>query len=331
MSDADDIQIFVNVAHSVWITRICQLSPCIIFAYDYLLTLDREVEFIWNAFERQSGEIWWRYNSHVVAIYLGLESPLTDFLLTSIYERKYFYKGEFFLTFQGWASFGVLWAVQLILQLRLYALYSRSQKILIAMAIGFAMEVILMSYFLAIGTAENIITNEPLPGIRFCAVAQSSPVVADVWLPDIVFGAFLFLLAAWIGFKNGRFDFNIYHMERKTLTDALVYGNVHYFLCILIANTVNAGIWQGLGYSWFEVPEGFAAVIEVILGCRMVLDLRSAAEGLHIVDSFRLGEILGARDLEGQHQLTQEIEAASPTSSRESSRALSEGGNKTRV
>lgn len=44
----------------------------------------------------------------------------------------------------------------------------------------------------------------------------------------------------------------------------------------------------------FESPEGFAAVIEIILGCRMVLDLRSAvsrSEGLHLSDSFPLSSL----------------------------------------
>ncbi|KAG1751502.1 uncharacterized protein EDB91DRAFT_610192 [Suillus paluster] len=256
---------------------------------------------------------------------------------------------QLFLASQGWISFCVLWAVQLILQLRLYALYSRSQKILIAMAIGFTTEIMVMSVFFAIGTAKDTITNEPLPGIRVCAVTRAAPVVAYVWLPDIVFEAFLFLLAARIGFKRGRFGFNIFRMERKSLINALLYGNVHYFFCILVANAVNAGIWQGLGPSWFEVPEGFAAAIEVTLGCRMVLDLKSAlsdSEGLRILDSFPLKEIIYARAApstfysaatyelgasQGQHRLTQEIEAASLASSEESSRALSKGDNKTCV
>ncbi|KAG2342906.1 hypothetical protein BDR05DRAFT_330507 [Suillus weaverae] len=135
--------------------------------------------------------------------------------------------------------------------------------------------------------------------IRICAVMQAPPALAYVWLPDIIFGSFLFVLAARIGFKRGRFGFNIFRMERKDLLDALVYGNVHYFFCILVANVVNTGIWQGLGSSWFEAPEGFAAVIEIVLGCRMVLDLQSAvadSEGLQLLDSFPLRDSFGARE-----------------------------------
>lgn len=53
-----------------------------------------------------------------------------------------------------------------ILQLRVYALYRRSLTVLIAMAVGFTIEVIVMSIFLGIGMAEN--TSE-YPFIRTIA------------------------------------------------------------------------------------------------------------------------------------------------------------------
>lgn len=336
-----DAQAFALAAYNVWVTRVCQLCPCIIFCYDYLLTLDREVEFIWRRPMRFS---------NILYIIVRFGGGALIFLSASAFMSKHTSK-EFcslFLNIQGWPSFCILWAVQLILQLRVYALYRRSLTVLIAMAVGFTIEVIVMSIFLGIGMAENTNTNRPLPNIRICAVTHAPPVLAYVWLPDIVFGTFLFVLAGRIGFKRGRFGFNIFRMERKDLVDALVYGNLHYFLCILVANVVNTGIWQGLGFSWFEAPEGFAAVIEIILGCRMVLDLNSAvsdSDGLRLMDSFPLRDSFGARegpstlysavstyDLEtpqGQHRLTQEIELASPTSpgSGESSRVLIKGAN----
>lgn len=346
MSDPEvlayDSEAFAHAAHIVWVTRICQLCPCIIFCYDYLLTLDREVEFIWRRPMRSSSVLY-----VIVRFGGGALVFLTATAFMSTHTSKEFC--SFFLEMQGWPSFCVLWAVQLILQLRVYALYRRSQAVLIAMAVGFTVEVIVMSIFLGIGMAKTANTNEPLPNIRICSVTQAPPVLAYVWLPDIVFGTFLFVLAARIGFKRGKFGFNIFRMERKDLVDALVYGNVHYFFCILVANVVNTGIWQGLGHNWFEAPEGFAAVIEIILGCRMVLDLKSAvsdSEGLHMLDSSPLRDPFGVREgpptlytavstydlevMQGQHRLPQEIELASPTTSGsgESSRAFIEGANK---
>ncbi|KAG2126296.1 hypothetical protein DEU56DRAFT_822666 [Suillus clintonianus] len=342
---AYDSRAFAHAAYNVWVTRICQLCPCIIFLYDYFLTLDREVEFIWRRPMRSSSVLY-----IIVRFGGGALVFLTAAAFTSERTSLEVCFCSVFLRIQGWPSFCVLWAVQLILQLRVYALYRRSQAVLIAMAVGFTAEVIAMSIILGIGMAETTNSNEPMPGTRICAVTQAPPALAYVWLPDIVFGAFLFVLAARIGFKRGRFGFDIFRMERKDLVDALVYGNVKYFFCILAANAVNAGIWQGLGFNWFEAPEGFAAVIEIVLGCRMVLDLKSAvsdSEGLHLLDSFPLRDSFGAREgpstlysavstydlevLKGQHRLTQEIEVASPTSctSGESSRALIEGQNQT--
>ncbi|KAG1890244.1 hypothetical protein F4604DRAFT_654698 [Suillus subluteus] len=289
---AYDAQAYAHAAYNVWVTRICQLCPCIIFCYDYLLTLDREVKFIWRRPMR---------SSNVLYIIVRFGGGALLFLSAAAFMSEHTSRNVclFFLNIQGWPSFCVLWAVQLILQLRVYALYRRSRKVLIAMAIGFTIEVTVMSICLGIGMAMTTNTNEPIPGIRICAVMKAPPALAYVWLPDIVFGTFLFVLAASIGFKRGRFGFDIFRMERKDLVDALVYGNVHYFFCILVANVVNAGIWQGLGYNWFEAPEGFAAVIEIILGCRMVLDLKSAvsdSEGLQLLDSSPIRDSFGVRE-----------------------------------
>jgi hypothetical protein len=69
-----------------------------------------------------------------------------------------------------------------------------------------------------------------VPGLIICATTWQAPaVIRYLWLPGIIFGTFLFVLAARVGFKQGRLGFDIFRMERKDIVDALVHGNVHYF------------------------------------------------------------------------------------------------------
>ncbi|OAX42535.1 hypothetical protein K503DRAFT_797087 [Rhizopogon vinicolor AM-OR11-026] len=282
-SVAYDSQLYTLAAYNVWVTRICQLCPCIIFFYDYLLTLDREVEYIWKRPVTSSNILYItvRYGG-------GLLVVLTTMAFTSEHTSQ-----------------------------KVHSFYHFRDGPVSAFSGQFS------SY------CSSEYTNEPLPGIRICAVMRAPPALAYIWLPDIIFGAFLFVLAARVGFKRGRFGSNIFRMERKDLVDALLHGNLHYFFCILAVNVVNAGVWKWLGYTWFEAPEGFAAVIEIILGCRMVLDLRSTVsrpEGLHLSDSFRLKPSFGAREgpstyysvvstceLDTSHQLIGSIELTSPS------------------
>ncbi|KAG2074639.1 hypothetical protein BDR04DRAFT_1115499 [Suillus decipiens] len=115
---------------------------------------------------------------------------------------------------------------------------------------------------------NTVSTNKPLPDIRICASRKHRLRLSRIYL------------------RRGRIDFNILRMERKYLVGALVYGNVHYFFCIL-ANAVNTGIWQGVEVS--EVFATNAAVIEISSDAGSVLNLKSAvsdSEGLHLLDLF---------------------------------------------
>ncbi|OJA20480.1 hypothetical protein AZE42_01973 [Rhizopogon vesiculosus] len=305
-SVAYDSQLYTLAAYNVWVTRICQLCPCIIFFYDHLLTLDREVEYIWKRPVTSSNIL------YVIVRYGGgLLVVFTTMAFTSEHTSQ---KVHFFYHFKD----GPVSAFS-----GQFSPYCSSEYTLYTIDLE-------KSYLRCVRNSHGRdYTNEPLPGIRICAVTRAPPALAYIWLPDIIFGAFLFVLAARVGFKRGRFGSNIFRMERKDLVDALLHGNLHYFFCILAVNVANAGIWKWLGYTWFEAPEGFAAVIEIILGCRMVLDLRSTVsrpEGLHLSDSFRLKPSFGAREgpstyysavstyeLDASHQFIGPIEPASPS------------------
>lgn len=98
-------EVFVHAAHTVWVTRICQLCPCIIFCYDYLLTLDREVEFIWRRPMRSSNVLYIivRFGGGALMFLttsgrhycINLESSLTN--IPSIYEFSHFKRVLFIL------------------------------------------------------------------------------------------------------------------------------------------------------------------------------------------------------------------------------------------
>ncbi|KAI5988993.1 hypothetical protein EDD15DRAFT_2285692 [Pisolithus albus] len=39
---------FLSFAHVIRLTRTCQLVPSALMVYDYLISIDREVEYIWK-------------------------------------------------------------------------------------------------------------------------------------------------------------------------------------------------------------------------------------------------------------------------------------------
>ncbi|KAL4070915.1 hypothetical protein J3A83DRAFT_3312219 [Scleroderma citrinum] len=96
--------------------------PSTLMLYDYAITLDREVEYIWK-----------RSMSTVSLIYLVLRYFGTAFV--------WFYAGVFLVDGNTSNETVETWLMHIILQIRLYALYDRSKKVLFIMVLGFIIEV----------------------------------------------------------------------------------------------------------------------------------------------------------------------------------------------
>ncbi|KAI6116581.1 hypothetical protein EV401DRAFT_47571 [Pisolithus croceorrhizus] len=130
---------------------------------------------------------------------------------------------------QGWPACFLVWLVQVILQLRLYALYNRSRKVLIFMG------------------------SEPIPGVKICTNEDTSNSFYVFWLPILCFEFLLCSLAVRAGIHRSRDDIGfIPPSNRVFLLDVLVKGNVGYFLVIFFVGVVNAVMWgafrSGLRY-----------------------------------------------------------------------------------
>jgi len=90
------------------------------------------------------------------------------------------------------------------------------------------------------------------------------------WLPVIVGHGVLCLVALWHGIRNWMSGYRIRGMNRVHLADVLIKGNVGYYLCL---SNIVIGLY--LGDTWTVVSEAFPAPIHVVIGCRLILNLRS--------------------------------------------------------
>ncbi|KAH7909468.1 hypothetical protein BJ138DRAFT_228479 [Hygrophoropsis aurantiaca] len=274
--------IIANAARVVQTTRICQLSTCILIIYDHLLTFDQEIEYIWKAP--------WSLPTvlYVIVRYLGGGLGMLDagvfvsqsssqqvrsFPCLCSNESNIVYSCQTFFFLQGWPGFLIDWLMQIILQLRIYAIYDRSKMILAATGVGYVAEIISVSTILAIANENAPITNEPIPGIHICSVLNFPSSFLDIWFPIIAFEGLLCVLAIWAGIMELTARSRLQGVSSVSVVDVIVRGNLFYFFCLLSVCVVNAAMWQTLGDSWMEVPEGFTIAIKVVFGCRLILNL----------------------------------------------------------
>ncbi|KAI6114732.1 hypothetical protein EDD16DRAFT_1597843, partial [Pisolithus croceorrhizus] len=127
--------------------------PSTLLVYDYVISIDREIEYIWNR-PRTTTTI-----LYLIVRYFGTRTQpaFVSVFLSNVSGENLpdILAGKIFLAVQGWPSCGVLWLVQTILQLRLYVLYDRSRRVLLFMGSGFVVEIMAMAAILAAANATS--------------------------------------------------------------------------------------------------------------------------------------------------------------------------------
>ncbi|KIM63759.1 hypothetical protein SCLCIDRAFT_116507, partial [Scleroderma citrinum Foug A] len=185
---------------------------------------------------------------------------------------------------QPWAGFIIVWAVQVILQMRLYALYHGSKRLLVFMVSFFAAEVgivlwILISSSLLETFAEHIyIIGYYHHDIELCLGDVIPAYNGYIWVPPFVFEAILALLAVWAGIKHyGQQPHSkLARFNKPRLVDSLIHGNVIYFVSPLVTFILFLNHDVSLKIQWLAQILLWAAPITISAGCRLILSIREA-------------------------------------------------------
>ncbi|KAH7922530.1 hypothetical protein BV22DRAFT_1037361 [Leucogyrophana mollusca] len=275
MSTAMSQSALVSALNVIQWTRICQLVPCVLVVYDHLLTLDGEVEYIWTKPFSFASILYLlvRYAGDAMTIldaaaYLNL-SPSLEFC-------------NIFIYLQGWPISAIGWCMQIILQLRVYALYNRSNRVLIFTILCYIAEIASTAVFMGRPSTDVVVMNEVLPGVGLCTTSSVPSSFDDFWYPVMLFEGILCALALWAGITHIRelrglgSEGAIQGFRPGRVIEVFVRDNVFYFVCTSVICSVNVAVWQTLGENWFEIPAGFTFVAEVIMGCRLVLRMRES-------------------------------------------------------
>ncbi|KIM61549.1 hypothetical protein SCLCIDRAFT_876821 [Scleroderma citrinum Foug A] len=108
------------------------VAVTVVLFYDFFLTLDQEIEHIWKHN--------WNLTSalYIFVRYFGTFINLTGTVVMSVQSTTKV--SQSFNEIQSWVEFIIVWAVQVILQMRLYALYHCSKRLLVFMVTFFVAE-----------------------------------------------------------------------------------------------------------------------------------------------------------------------------------------------
>lgn len=244
--------------------RNAYLACATLIGYEYFLQFPAEVEFFWK--QRWSLAkclfLWSRYYS------LGYNISNAVIFMQS--------KPSFNMcnTFFHWQNTGASLQVittHIILELRLYAMYESSRKILfLFMGLTFG-EALAMGLVFGLPNPKLIGTNEPFPGNFICADADpldGSHWVVYYWAAILIIEGILLLLALYKAWQHRAVA------RGSGLMQQLTKDSVVYFFTIFWIYLANLILWHKNRITLDELGTAFAFVLSSIFANRLLISVR---------------------------------------------------------
>ncbi|KAI5117900.1 hypothetical protein M0805_003596 [Coniferiporia weirii] len=289
-------------------SRLCGLAKFTIIIYDIFLTLDEEIEFIWKArlsfgkaiflviryflvFSSIGGTLCELAGFFVSAMNLiKFPLPAEDMFLPSVTSNLSVPNKTLtsvirtaWEDFEPFATFIVFFLTDVILQMRLYALFEGSKKILLVMAIPFVLVSMAALTELALyavnGRGKCIpSTASPLPGIsNFCGPLYSNSGGTYIYWAEMLFLETLFFVLACVKTYQSYRDEKLSGLSWQhsvSITHVLLRDSFVYYFGVFVTFLVNV-IVSPLDDGRLQYPPSlFTSTISGVIGLRLILSVR---------------------------------------------------------
>ncbi|KAI6030678.1 hypothetical protein F5J12DRAFT_779773 [Pisolithus orientalis] len=178
-----------------------------------------------------------------------------------------------------WANCLVLAANQIVLQLRLYALYSGSRRVLFLTVPGFVAETIIMIACITLVTVfvENVRLDLSVK------ISTSSNIALKIYIHHaamIVYECLLSSAAFSAALRRYQEELDplLSNWNQLTrLTDILIEGNVISFLTSMLYSVIGVVMLFTLNVEWVLGTLNTGFFLGVTIGCHLILQIRRAA------------------------------------------------------
>ncbi|KAI6114077.1 hypothetical protein F5141DRAFT_690778 [Pisolithus sp. B1] len=261
--DATSTSQFLGLGGNYRTIGFLQAVPATFMVYDCVLYLDDEIEYVWKK-----------------RLYKRLSRlPNIPLLLASC---MWFYPPVFLNTFpilSMCTNCLSVWFVQVILGLRLYALYNGSKRVLLVVGLGFIAEFVIMVVCI---TLLSLPSDRHLldVGSNISAYPSAARKIYVNYGAIVVYEIILFSLALSAAIRRYREEPGpplANWSGAKRLRDILIEGNVVYFLGYMLYAIFYFVVSLTLPCAWLLgiLTVGFA--LASTIGCRLILHIRSAA------------------------------------------------------
>lgn len=254
----------VRAAHA---TRYAHLASSTIVIYDHLITLGDELDLIWTG-SWSLGKALFLINRYyfLFAVLFNNYGLLWANITDNFCHR--------FFQWQGWTGWFACALAEVILQMRIYALYfADGKKILILMVICFIITTSTSAAIMGIVLSQlHVASRIPLTNLSFC----NSPDIPDYfftfWIPVLIFESLLCALALFRGFQTFKSTGGLFTSGRH-LVKVLIRDSIMYFLIMFATYLTSLLVWVVGPIDLLEIPIGFTVALSCVLGNRVILNV----------------------------------------------------------
>ncbi|GLB45725.1 hypothetical protein LshimejAT787_2600580 [Lyophyllum shimeji] len=253
------------------------VASCAILFYDYFLTLEMEVEYIWKATWGMGKVLFLlaRYPTFVdvpVMLYYALTPNLPFEKCANLYSAA------------SWlTAFGIGMA-EAVLVLRTFALWGNNRKILVFLlglytAIYIPVVVILVIFLRSLRWGAP-----PLPTVVGCYPTQGSVILFADFALLMVNETIVMVLTIWIGVKRFRHS-------RNPLVITLYRDGVFYFVYLFLISAGNIIVLLAGPPEYVDLLNTFQRVMHSVLSTRILLHVRATARDGYVRDMTPLSNL----------------------------------------
>jgi len=172
------------------------------------------------------------------------------------------------LKFVGTGSMGIILITQVIMQLRVKAMYGKIMSRLIT--VFWILETLAVVALGVASLAAIDVVPYTLEETRMCNPTYLPPFAFLFWVPVIIFETFLFSLALRMAYHNFQ---EIGSWRGVSMFHIILRDNFIFFVIAFASYIITAVTWLSANPRYFTLPGSFTCAFTTIMGCRLILNL----------------------------------------------------------
>ncbi|KAJ6503782.1 hypothetical protein C8R45DRAFT_1091556 [Mycena sanguinolenta] len=262
------MSIAASAAQTIYFQNLWHLFPVCFLIYDQIITLDKEVDLIWQHPKRPS--TYWFFALRYGALLTNI--PVLVFSFVTLPSHKSVNQcSQYNLVHQVFMLTTEL-AVSVVMIIRIYALYARSLRVLWGLiALGVCLMTVAVWSVLA---GQNELPLTVLSGCHLSIVQSASIHLAIPWECLFVFDSIIFGLTVYNGYTTRR---AVGEMNMP-IHSLMVRDGAMYFAAMALANLANIVTFLIGGPLLPGSLATFATCMSVTLMTRLMLNINERSE-----------------------------------------------------